>query len=79
MTDLDSDRQSRKRDRTEDRTERKSKKGIRYKDDHAHKRHKRKQEKKEHVKIIDEDDDEVWIEKNIDGETVRLYFVSIFF
>ncbi|KAF8584700.1 hypothetical protein K439DRAFT_1345402 [Ramaria rubella] len=52
--------------------EHKHKKGLRYKggnDDHMRKKHKRKHERKD-VKIIDADDEDVWIEKNIDGETI---------
>ncbi|GJJ15693.1 hypothetical protein Clacol_009971 [Clathrus columnatus] len=74
MADLDLDKHSRKRDRAEDKVGRKSKGAIRYKDNHdshKHKKHKSKHDKKEHVKVIDDDDEgEVWIEKNIDGETL---------
>ncbi|KAF8517376.1 CwfJ C-terminus 1-domain-containing protein-like protein [Hysterangium stoloniferum] len=72
----DDDHSSRKRGRTgekSDHSERKRKKGLKYKDeydDHKHKKHKRKHDKKSHLNITDEaDEEDVWIEKNIDGET----------
>ncbi|KAF8505305.1 CwfJ C-terminus 1-domain-containing protein-like protein [Gautieria morchelliformis] len=62
---------SHKRERLREDTGHKHKKGLRYKDasdEHKRKKHKRRHDHQDH-KVVDEDDEDVWIEKNIDGET----------
>ena len=72
MPDFTTDK-PRKRDRAREDTdhgEHKHKKGIRYKgegDHHKRKKHKRQHE---HSRTTEEYDEDEWIEKNIDGETV---------
>ena len=67
---------SRKRDKVRGGTEQgthKQQKGLRYKgeaDEHKRKKHKRKHDHK-----VTDDDEDGWIEKNIDGETVSSFVV----